>query len=118
MLRTSLLVAALSIPAIALACEGEHGKSEGGKGCPMPAASTTAALPASGTHARLAVTGMHCGACADKVHAALTALPGVSGATVDLANSSAEVVYDPAKVTPEQMTAAIAKLGFAARLAS
>ena len=115
MLRAALL-AALALPAAALACEGEH--AEGGKGCPMPAAATTAALPSEGTHARLSVTGMHCGACADKVHAALTALPGVSGATVDLANHSAEVVYDPAKVTPEQMTAAIARLGFAAKVAA
>ncbi len=113
MLR-SVLALALLLPAAALACEGEH--AEGGKGCPMPAAATTATLPSDGTHTRLAVTGMHCGSCADKVHAALTALPGVTGATVDLATGLVEVVYDSGKVGTEQMIKAVTGVGFSATL--
>ena len=109
MLR-SILALALLLPAAALACEGE---SAGGKSCPMPSA---AALPADGARARLAVSGMHCGCSASKVQAALTALPGVTGATVDAATGTVEVAYDSGKVGTGEMIKAVTGAGFTATL--
>lgn len=60
------------------------------------------------------IAGMTCGGCVIGVRKVLTRLPGVSKATVTYEESRATVLYDPAKVTVEQMTAAIATLGYKA----
>lgn len=60
------------------------------------------------------IVGMTCGGCVIGVRKVLTRLPGVSKATVTYEESRATVMYDPAKVTVQQMTAAIATLGYKA----
>jgi|GEM_PF-1992320 len=113
----------------AFACPDEAGAhtatasataSSGKAGCPMSAApSTVAALPADGTHGFLTVSGMHCGTCADKVHAALLAVPGVKGAKVDLDSKKVEVSYDAATTNMDKLVAAVDKTGkFTAKIAT
>ena len=122
MIRALLLSAVLYAP-VALACPGEgataDASSEGGAGCHMPSAeATTAALPKDGTHKTLAVDGMHCGACADKVHAALMGVDGVMGAKVDLAANTVEVAFDAKKTNLDKLVAAVDATGkYTAKLA-
>jgi Cu+-exporting ATPase len=46
----------------------------------------------------LPVRGMHCAACVGKVEGALTRVPGVEAASVNLATERATVAFDPARV--------------------
>ena len=55
------------------------------------------------------VTGMACKVCAGKVEQAAARLPGVTGATVDLAAGTLTVV---GTVSAEQVLAAVRTLGF------
>jgi copper chaperone len=64
----------------------------------------------------LKVAGMTCGHCQKRVETALSAVPGVSGAIVDLHHGLAEVDYDDAAATIEGLTAAVAEAGYAATL--
>ncbi|HEY6324510.1 MAG TPA: heavy metal-associated domain-containing protein [Thermoanaerobaculia bacterium] len=61
------------------------------------------------------VQGMTCKACELPVRRALAALPGVQRVAVSYQQGSALVTYDPAKLRPEQITAAIGKSGYRAR---
>jgi copper chaperone CopZ len=63
---------------------------------------------------RLKITGMSCAHCQMAVEKALAKVPGVFGAVVDLRNASAEVDYDDDTATMEELTAAVAKAGYAA----
>jgi copper chaperone CopZ len=63
---------------------------------------------------RLKITGMTCAHCQMSVEKALAKVPGVFGAVVDLRNASAEVDYDDDTATMEELTAAVAKAGYAA----
>ncbi len=60
----------------------------------------------------LNVTGMACGGCSHTVTQALLALDGVAEAAVSHVEGNAVVSYDPARVTPEQITAAIVAAGY------
>lgn len=62
----------------------------------------------------LAVKGMTCGGCVLGTRKVLTRLPGVAKADVSYEKGTAVVTYDPAKVTVEQMVAAIKTLGYTA----
>lgn len=62
----------------------------------------------------LRVEGMTCGGCVIGVRKVLSRLDGVSKAEVSYKTLSAIVSYDPAKVTVEQMIAAIRTLGYKA----
>lgn len=53
---------------------------------------------------KLSVSGMVCAGCAASVESYLKAMPGVVDATASLAEKSATVLYDPARVTSEQVT--------------
>lgn len=61
-----------------------------------------------------ATTGMTCGSCVARVERALKAVPGVTAATVNLANETAQVTTTAA--TPATLIAAIEKAGYEARL--
>ena len=63
---------------------------------------------------KLKITGMSCAHCQMSVEKALAKVPGVCGAVVDLKNASAEVDYDDDTATIEELTAAVAKAGYAA----
>jgi copper chaperone len=66
---------------------------------------------------RLNVTGMTCGHCKAAVQNALSRQPGVRAATVDLERGTAQVEYDPAAVSTDQLTAAVEEEGYTADVA-
>ena len=73
----------------------------------FPAAST--AREASVT---AAVRGMHCAACVGKVERALTSVPGVSEAVVNLATERARVRFDPSRADFDTLREAVAAAGY------
>lgn len=66
---------------------------------------------------RLAVSGMSCSHCEQTVEKTLKNQDGVRSATVHLEAGAAEVEYDDARVSPEQMAAAIREEGYDAAIA-
>ncbi len=64
----------------------------------------------------LAVSGMTCASCVRHVERGLAKLVGVSTASVNLATEQAEVSYDPAAVTIEQMIEKVTQIGYGARV--
>ncbi|MFY9728454.1 MAG: heavy metal-associated domain-containing protein [Bryobacteraceae bacterium] len=64
---------------------------------------------------KFSVHGMTCGNCARSVERKLAATPGVGKATVDLNGGSAEVEYDPTRVSTETLAGAIRQLGYEVR---
>lgn len=62
---------------------------------------------------QLKIDGMHCDGCVRRVTQALGALDGVRVESVVV--GSAAVSVDPAKASPEQVTAAVDRIGFTAR---
>jgi Cu+-exporting ATPase len=71
-------------------------------------------LPARDADLEMDIEGMHCASCSTRIERTLAAMDGVSGARVNLAAESASATYDPSRVDPEDITAAIAELGFTA----
>ncbi len=60
----------------------------------------------------LHISGMMCAACVAHNEEALSALPGVTKAVVNLATGKARVEYDPDKVTLEDMEKAVSDVGY------
>ncbi len=60
----------------------------------------------------LPVTGMTCASCVRRVERALTKVPGVEAATVNLATEQASVTYDPSLASPDQLRAAVEGAGY------
>lgn len=60
----------------------------------------------------LQIAGMTCAACVSHNEEALSALPGVTRAVVNLATGKANVEYDPDKVTLDDMRKAVADVGY------
>ncbi len=60
----------------------------------------------------LRISGMMCAACVAHNEEALSALPGVIKAVVNLATEKASVEYDPDKVTLEDMRKAVSDVGY------
>jgi len=58
------------------------------------------------------VRGMHCAACVGKVERALTSVPGVDQASVNLATEQATVSFDPALTSVDALQAAVAAAGY------
>lgn len=58
------------------------------------------------------VDGMICVVCASSVKRTAQAIDGVSDADVDLAGKRAKVVYVEGRTSPEQIAAAITRLGY------
>jgi len=58
------------------------------------------------------VEGMSCGSCAASVKRAAKGIDGVTNAEVDLAGRRARVVYIAGRTSPEQISAAIRRLGY------
>lgn len=55
---------------------------------------------------------LSCAACAVSTESTLQYLPGVSQASVNFANATAQVTYDPAQVDPSAMKTALQALGY------
>jgi Cu+-exporting ATPase len=62
----------------------------------------------------LTVKGMHCASCVARVEQALKSVPGVADASVNLALGRAEVRFADKPPPLEQLTAAVARAGYAA----
>ena len=60
------------------------------------------------------ISGMSCGHCVARVTKALQA-PGVTVESVDI--GSAKVAYDPAVISPDAITQAVASAGYPAQVA-
>ena len=60
----------------------------------------------------LPVRGMHCAACVGKVERALTGVPGVERAAVNLATEQATVAFDPARASVPALQQAVAAAGY------
>jgi P-type Cu+ transporter len=60
----------------------------------------------------LPVRGMHCAACVGKVERALTGVPGVESAAVNLATEQATVAFDPARASVPVLQQAVAAAGY------
>ncbi len=61
----------------------------------------------------LPVEGMTCASCSARVGRALTKLDGVTEANVNFATHRAAVTYDPSRVDPEALRAAVERVGYA-----
>jgi copper chaperone CopZ len=108
MFRTALVIAALALSPAAFAC----GSNANCAHCNQ--APTTAAVDvdaAAGTKVSLAITGMSCGACSDKIVAALNETAGVNAVTVDHETGRARVAYDEAALSVDALIAAVATAG-------
>jgi P-type Cu+ transporter len=60
----------------------------------------------------LKITGMHCSGCSGSVEKALKEVPGVTSATVALAEQKATVEFDPALTDQKKMEKAVKGAGF------
>ena len=86
-----------------------------------PTADPTATAPVETAAAEtesctLDIGGMTCASCVRRVEKVLAKLDGVELAEVNLATEAASVVYDPTRVGPDQMAAAIATAGYTGQL--
>src|SRR4051794_18651443 len=79
----------------------------------VPAEMATATATESCT---LDIGGMTCASCVRRVEKVLSKLDGVELAEVNLATEAASVMYDPTRVGPDQMAAAIATAGYTGQL--
>ncbi len=79
------------------------------------ALATLPALAASRT-ATLVVSGMTCAACPITVKKALTRVPGVSRAEIDLAQRRAVVTYDDTRTSPADLAKAVTEAGYPAQV--
>lgn len=80
----------------------------------------TAALRDVGYPAReatitLQIEGMHCASCVGKIEDALTAAPGVTAASVNLATQSAQVRHLTGTTTPAELARIVSEAGYPAR---
>lgn len=60
----------------------------------------------------LPITGMTCASCVRRVEKALTKVPGVEKANVNLATERATIVFDPTTASRVQLAAAVEKAGY------
>ena len=61
------------------------------------------------------VPNMVCEGCADRIAGALTSIPGVRGVTSTVPQKRVRVRYEPGLVREQQLTDALARIGFDAR---
>ncbi|MHC4406407.1 MAG: heavy metal translocating P-type ATPase, partial [Planctomycetota bacterium] len=69
---------------------------------------------ATSEHVLLDVEGMHCAGCAGRVEKALAGVPGVAAARVNLVTRQASVEFQPARVGPAGLVAAVEAGGYSA----
>src|SRR3569623_1178888 len=60
----------------------------------------------------LPLTGMHCAGCANRVEKALSAVPGVTRASVNFATSRASVVFSRKKAAVNDLREAVRREGY------
>lgn len=79
-----------------------------------PSTGTVATLE-DGAHVDLIVSGMTCAACALRIEKKLNKIDGVTAA-VNYATEKANVTFDPTKVGPDELIAAVEGVGYGATL--
>lgn len=104
--KAALLGTLFTLSLATTACGQQQPKQAVAAGTPAQAANFTLAT--------LPIEGMSCGSCASNVKRTLKGLDGISTVDVSLAQRNATVVYDPNKVKPEQIQAAVSKAGYKA----
>lgn len=62
------------------------------------------------------VKGMSCSGCSSSVERAVGQVEGVTSCTVDLARSTARVIFDAAVATPQRIVEAIERIGYEAKM--
>jgi len=67
-------------------------------------------------HATLDVKGMDCASCPVTVKVVLKRLPGVDDVKMDAQRHTADIKFDPAKVSPELLAKAVTEAGYPASL--
>ncbi|MBT53330.1 MAG: copper-translocating P-type ATPase [Mameliella sp.] len=75
----------------------------------------TAGYPAAETHIRLTIDGMSCASCVGRVETALTNLPGVLTARVNLTTQTADVQVLTGTVTAQSLSDTVTKAGYPAQ---
>jgi Cu+-exporting ATPase len=94
----------------------------GYRAVPLAASAPVAAPPEAGMPTttecttELAITGMTCASCVRRVERALTRVPGVSSANVNLATERATVAYDPTAGSLSGLLAAVHRAGYGAEI--
>lgn len=83
--------------------------------CAVLIALTTLPALAAPRTATLSVAGMTCAACPITVKRALSRVPGVTGAEVDLGQRRAIVTYDDARTSPADLAKAVSDAGYPAQ---
>ncbi len=63
----------------------------------------------------IGIDGMHCAACSARTEKALSQMPGVSSASVNLALEEASISYDDRKLSMQDFSDTISRLGFQVR---
>jgi len=76
----------------------------------------TGAEPESAATVELAIEGMTCASCVRRVERALTRIPGVAEANVNLATEQALVHYDPRKASLDALLQAVEEAGYRAHV--
>jgi copper chaperone CopZ len=61
---------------------------------------------------------LSCPSCVPKIEKALGALPGVARAKVHFNTGRIEVEHDPARTDPEELIAAVRRVGYAAEVSA
>lgn len=79
------------------------------------AAQSLADTSGDGAHVDLIVSGMTCAACALRIEKKLNKIEGVT-ATVNYATERANVAFDPTKLGPDELIAAVEAVGYGAAL--
>ena len=89
----------------------------GGGANPVDAAAALAdaGYPVPETQTRLAIEGMSCASCTGRVERALAAVPGVTGASVNLAAGRAAIRHPEGVVAVRDLVAAVEAAGYEAR---
>ena len=67
------------------------------------------------THTTLRAEGFSCPSCVAKIEGQVGRLPGVESVKVHFASARIEVTHDPARVSVEDLVAAVAKAGYKAK---
>jgi P-type Cu+ transporter len=70
------------------------------------------------TSVALVVDGMHCQSCAALIEETLARVPGVHGATVDLAAARATVSFDGSTLSLDDLCATVSSVGYGASVAA
>jgi len=116
LLHGAVAFGALATLPLVQACSNEQSQTNASAGTTTSASTSEEAIPAGLARANFDVVGMDCGGCVIGTRAALRKLQGVQQADASYEDATSKgtawAIYDPSRVTPERMMAAIRELGY------